>query len=76
MEQIIEVAKELDRQVTLLFIGFSFEEKMNDIRSAQEELRKCIAEYEGVSFYKKSITTTTNASGSISTTNINDLPIH
>ena len=76
MEQIIELAKELDRQVTLLFIGFSFDDKKNEIRDAQVELRKCIAEYEDTPFYKKSITTTTNASGSITTTNISDLPIN
>ena len=73
MNSIIEASKELDRQTTLLFLGFTFEEKKNDIRDAQEELRKCISEWEQLPQHRKSITTTTNASGSITTTNIDDI---
>lgn len=73
MNKIIEAAKELDRQTNLLFLGFTFEEKKNEIRDAQIELRKGISEWEQLPQHRKSITTTTNASGSITTTNIDDI---
>ena len=73
MNPIIQASKELDRQVTLLFLGFSFEEKKNDIRDAQEELRKCIREWEQLPQQQKSMTISTNNNGSITTTITDDI---